>query len=345
MMSIDRFGWPWAFGLLIVVALFAAWCLVRGRRRSAGVPIPTPKGAHLTSWRSRTRWVPMVLRVMALGLLAIAIARPQEVKGQSETSTEGVAIQILLDRSSSMAEGMQYEGARVSRLDGVKQAAATFIFGNGKAMKGRAGDLIGLISFARFADTVCPLAREHDAMHELLDGVDLVAPRSAEDGTAIGEAIALAAARLRSADEQNKKDKGEQSLVIKSKAIVLLTDGENTAGEVDPVSAARLAAEWGIKIYAVGIGERGGRGFFSQGGVDERLLQRLAEETGGEAYLAQSASDLERVYERIDSLEKSTIRSNEYTNVNELAGPLAVGVMVMTCVELLLQSFVYRRAA
>jgi len=348
--EVDRFAWPWAFGLLVVVVVLAVWLLVRRRTRRAGLPVPMSPGSIGglgTTWRTRTRWVPGALRVFILALLAVAIARPQEVRGESESSTEGVAIQILVDRSSSMAEGMRYEGKLVTRLDAVKRVAADFVMGNGHDLPGREGDLVGLISFARFADTVCPLVRNHDALSELLGKVELVTPRSPEDGTAIGEAVALAAARLRDADEQfaHKNKSGDESLVIKSKVIVLLTDGENTAGGVDPVSAARLAAEWGVKIYAIGIGDNERRGFFSRGGVDERLLKRLADETGGEAYLVRNSSELEQVYDRIDSLEKTRIETDEYTNVIERVTPIMVLVGCLLLGELFAQWFVYRRVA
>ena len=265
-------------------------------------------------------------------------------------------MEIVVDHSGSMAEQMRYENESLNRLEVVKRVVAEFVEGNEGDLKGRTGDLLGLVSFARYADTLCPLVHGHEVLLDFLDQTDIVTIRS-EDGTAIGDAIALAAARLKTAERQimenNAKLAGdsddEPDFTIKSKAIVLLTDGINNAGEHQPLDAAKLAKEWGIKIYTVGIG--GGQSYRTMGGfrvpmrsnIDEVLLKAIADETGGFYGRAGDGEALRDIYEKIDSLEKTEVKLLEYVDYAEQFGPWAMGALALLVFEILASCTVFRK--
>jgi Ca-activated chloride channel family protein len=211
-----------------------------------------------------------------------------------------------------------------------------------------------MITFARYPDTVCPLTLAHDALPRFLDTVQLVKYR-AEDGTAIGDAIALAAARLKKAEDTYRQQAGEgtDSYEIKNKLIILLTDGENTAGERDPVQAAELAASWGIKVYTIGVGSAdwfrnvntllGTMRVPSGSGVDEEVLKRIADRTGGIFRLATDADSLREIYREIDNLEKTEIESVRYVDYRELFGVFAIAALALVGTESVLCSTLLRR--
>ena len=269
-------------------------------------------------------------------------------------------MEIVVDHSGSMAQQMRYENESLNRLEVVKLVVAEFVEGNDGDLEGRAGDLLGLVSFARYADTLCPLVHGHEVLLEFLKQTEIVTIRS-EDGTAIGDAIALAAARLKTAERQimedNRRLRGdsaderntEPEFTIKSKVIVLLTDGINNAGEHKPLEAAKLAKEWGIKIYTVGIG--GGQSYRTMGGfrvpvrsnIDEGLLKTIAEETGGFYGRAGDGEALRDIYEKIDSLEKTEVKSLEYVDYAEQFGPWAMGALALLAFEILAGCTVFRK--
>ncbi len=312
------------------------------------------------SWRQRLRPVLFISRLLCLGLLIFALARPQKGTSISHVSTEGVAMEIVVDHSSSMGEQMRYDGKTLNRLEVVKRVVAEFVAGDDKSLKGRSGDMLGLVSFARYADTLCPLVHGHEVLLEFLDQTELVKIQR-EDGTAIGDALALAAARLKTAEQQilennarlmdaGDDEKAEEpDFTIKSKVIVLLTDGINNAGEHDPREAAKLAKEWGIKIYTIGIG--GGRGYTTFGGIrlplrqsiDEQLLKTIADETGGFYGRAANGKTLRQIYEKIDKLEKTEVKSVEYVDYAEQFGPAAMGGLALLVFEILAACTVFRK--
>jgi Ca-activated chloride channel family protein len=247
---------PWAL-LLLLVLPFLAYLMLR-RRRGAAVKFPSLVDMRNcpVSWRLRLRPLLVVARLLCLALLILALARPRQGTVLSEVSTEGVALEAVVDRSGSMSAKMDYYGEKLSRLEVVKRALTDFVEGDKKDLGGRTGDLIGMVTFARYADTVCPLVLNHNALLEFLNRTEIApAQRQSDEGarTAIGDAIALAAARLRKAEEEIRRRNtqlgfggGESQRVnpdfkIKSKAIILLTDGCNNAGRYDPLEAAGLA--------------------------------------------------------------------------------------------------------
>jgi len=344
--SIDRFAWPWSFTALALLPVLALTWSRRARRPSAIYSATTMARRISPSLRARLTWLPALCRLLCLALLFTAMARPQSSDDRTKRTTEGVALQLVLDRSGSMEEEQTIiDGQRVERLEAAKDVLAEFVGGNDTDLKGREGDLIGLIVFGSYADTITPLAREHASLLELL--ADVKAPRiQQERGTAIGDALALAAARLKRAeDELAREQTGESddAFELKGKAIVLLTDGENTAGSEDPRAAAALARELGIRIYCIGI--RGGvqRMFMQMQQIDEGLLTDIAETTGGRFWAVDSGDQLREIYQEIDSLEKTTIQLDELTDYRERFAPWALGALAFLCFEVLLSATWLRR--
>ncbi len=350
------FAHPWILLLLLALPL-----LPPARRWLDPVrPIPLPDLAGVAvdgaTWRVRLRGLPVLLRLGGAGLLIVALARPQETKGWTTTSTEGVAIQIVYDRSGSMREPMPDDESR-TKNEVARDALVRFVKGDDASLRGREGDMIGLIAFARYADTLSPMARVHGPLIDVASRLMPVENRAAEDGTAIGDALSLAASRLRRAEEEilraASREGGKPSFEIKSKVIVLMTDGQNNAGESSPVEAAELATRWGIRIYAIGVGagERTatidtafGRQVVPRGNaVDERLLTQIAESTGGAYFSAGTSTSLAEAYAAIDSLEKSRIDSTRHSSRIELYRPLVVAAAIVLAVEWLLASFLFRR--
>ena len=266
--------------------------------------------------------LPFLRAVMLLFLIA-ALARPSSVSSDKEYQTNGVDIMIALDISGSMlAEDFQPE----NRIFVAKQEAAKFI-------QGRENDRIGLVVFSKKAFTQCPLTLDYRILIELLSEirVGMIA-----DGTAIGMGIATAVNRLRDSN-------------AKSKVIILITDGENNAGNIDPITAAELAKSFGIKIYAIGVGKGGMVPFpvddplfgkrYVQANVeiDETTLKRIADITGGLFFRARDTAALSEIYERINKLEKSEVKVKEYRSFNELFPFFLIPALLLLLLDIFLR--------
>ncbi|MEM7628007.1 MAG: VWA domain-containing protein [Planctomycetota bacterium] len=340
----EGFARPWVLWLLPLAGVL----VVLTRARAGGVMISTAEwaGDVASSARARVLWLPGALRSIALVVLLVAAAGPREPEHDERISTEAVALQLVVDRSGSMEEPAELDGREMTRLDAVKRIVSEFVAGNGRDLQGRPDDLIGLMVFGTYADTIAPLSREHAAMLDRLESVEI--PRSqSERGTAIGDALALAAARLQATEAGLRRAEGD-AFVLDSKAIVLLTDGENTAGERLPIEAAEVAAAWDVRVYIVGI--RGGvsRSF---GGlripagqsINERELSRAAEITGGRFWAVDRLDALREVYAEIDRLERTEIEIGSSTTYRELFAPWVVLGFLLVALETVLQSTVLRR--
>lgn len=353
---------PWALLLLLILPVMAY--LTRRKRRTAAVRFPslTDMKGTLISWRLKLRPLLKVTRFACLALLIIALARPRKGTEISEIATEGVAIEVVADRSGSMQTEMDYHGRKLNRLQVVKRVLAEFIKGDEKGLAGRSSDLVGLITFARYADTKCPLVHSHNVLLEFLKKTEIV--MRAEDGTAIGDALALAAARLKKAEEEierrraqlgitDEKAEDESGFKIKSKVIILLTDGRNNTGQYSPLEAAQLAKEWGIKIYTVGIGSaqayttiRTMLGTYkvpTQDNIDEGLLKAIAENTGAFYGRAGDAKTLHNIVKKIDSLEKTKVKSVQYTQYAEHFGPWTMTAVLLLAGEMLSGCTIFRK--
>ncbi len=352
-----RFETPWALLSLLLPLLYFGWRRWR-KRRNAAVGFSSLANVRRTthSWRLRFAWVPGALRLLAWILLALALARPQAGREKIHDASQGIAIQMVLDRSSSMSQEMEYDNRRMNRLEAVKKVFASFVFGDkDKKLPGRPNDLIGMITFARYPDTICPLTLGHAALRPFLEGIQMVNLRS-EDGTNIGDALALAAARLQTAEEtlarQTRKE--ASTYKIKSKIIILLTDGENNCGKRSIAEAAELASKWGIKVYAIGVSGGAGANVIStllgqfrvaanSAPFDTRPLQELAEKTGGLFRLATDSESLLAIYREIDQLERSEVESIRFVDFKELFLPFAAGALALLSLQLLLSATFFRR--
>ena len=348
-----HFESPWAFLSLLVIPILI-WL---GHFRIKGVSIRFSTVGNASragkSLRQKLLWVPVFMRVCALVLLIIALARPQTGREQIRDISKGIAIEMVGDRSSSMGAELAYEGRQMTRLDVVKNVFEDFVMGSGTDLPGRPNDLIGMINFARYPDTVCPLTLAHGALPAFLKNVKLVQTRE-EDGTAIGDAVALAAARLKTADALLQKQlEISDSYEIKSKAIILLSDGENNCGKRSPMQAAQIAADWGIKIYTIAIG--GGDAVTSlktpfgvykipsRQRVDTKTLEAIAEKTGGFFRQAEDAESLRDIYKEIDKMEKSEIESIRFVDYKEsFIGFALAGLLFLVC-EIVLNSTAFRK--
>lgn len=354
---------PWA--LLLLLLLPPLGYVMLRKKRAAAVKFPSLADMRTcpVSWRLRARPLLVVARLLCLALLIVALARPRKGTVLSEISTEGVAIEAVVDRSGSMQAEMDYFGQEMNRLEVVKAVFKDFVEGDQKGLPGRSSDLVGLITFAKYADTVCPLVLSHNVLLEFLKKTELVRLRS-EDGTAIGDAIALAAARLKTAEEEIQRrtarlglaeqDNAEQAgFKIKSKAIILLTDGRNNMGQYDPLEAAELAQEWGIKIYTIGIGSAqafttvqtvlGTYKVPTHQDLDEELLKTIAERTGGFYGRADDAQMLRNIVKKIDELEKTEVKSVQYVQYAEHFGRWTLPALVLLALEMLAGCTLFRK--
>jgi Ca-activated chloride channel family protein len=281
------------------------------------------------TWRQHLLWLPPVLTFVALALMILSLARPRHGRQRTIVNSEGIAIEMVIDRSGSMqALDFRIDGQPVDRLTAVKNVASKFIVGNRDSsdgdLPGRISDLVGLIVFAGYADAVSPPTLDQPFLVSRIDRTQIVEHRN-EDGTAIGDAISLAVGKLCSlSDRQTEK--------VKEKIIILLTDGENTAGEIEPKQAAELAESKGIKVYTIGVGTKGRAPFpirrlpdgriqveYIDVNIDEETLRMIADRTGGKYFRATDTNSLVRTYEEIDQLEKTKVDSQTFFDYRELA--------------------------
>lgn len=315
------FARPW---LLLLLLLLPLWWYQRRRRT---VPAAGYSDVSLPATVSAKRWwvaLPPALRIGALAALILATAGPRIGGDLIEVKQEGIAIVITIDISSSM---LAEDFAPSNRLEVAKQQAVGFI-------RGRAADRIGLVAFAGEALTQVPVTLDYPVIEQAVMELKI---GSLEDGTAIGSGLATAVNRLRRAPD-------------KSKVILLLTDGENNKGLIDPRTAAATAAAYGIKVYTIGVGTIGeapiptGRGL---GGfryellpvrIDEPLLKEIASQTGGRYFRAKDSEALSRIFRQIDQLEKTPIQVTRYTRYDEATRPLILLGLGALALELLLAS-------
>lgn len=331
-MNALRFDSPlWFAALPLVLAAF-----LYARRAQAGTAVVFSSLADLkhlpVTFAQRLKRLLPWLHALALLLVVAALARPQLGRSETRVFTEGIAIQMALDISGSMeALDFQLNGRNDNRLNAVKFVVRNFVTGSKELdLGGRPNDLVGVVAFGGFADSKVPLTLDHGALLDVVQSLEV--PRRLRDrrgniinaetlreeqATAIGDGIALSVDRLR-------------NIEAKSKVLIVLTDGVNNAGVVDPLEAARLAKDLGIRIYAIGVGQNGyapvpieddlGRRFLERQlfRIDEKLLRDIAGIGGGKYYNATDTQSLAAVYADIDRLEKSKVEETPFTEYTEL---------------------------
>lgn len=323
-MSSIEFASPYFLYILIIIPLLVVWYVFLGRKHQAYVKFTdTSFFAGLPrSWKVYVRHILFALEMCALALLIVALARPQSSSKNQKINVEGIDIVLTMDISSSMLA----QDLKPDRLEAAKNVAADFV-------KGRPGDRMGLVVFASETFTQVPLTTDHNMLLNMLKDMQC---GMLEDGTAIGDGLASSVSRLKDSEAI-------------SKVVILLTDGDNNAGSVDPATAAEMAKIFGIRVYTIGAGTRGTAPYPVQtpfGGIqyqqipvniNEPLLQQIADETGGKYYRATSNEKLQQIYDEIDQLERSKIEINEFTRVHEEFLPL-----VIWSLALLLLAFILR---
>ncbi len=323
------FVWPY---LLLLLPL-AIWIFYRKKSTRQSLTVPAVSlWKNADAGRGRFLYLIPLLFAVGSGLLVIALARPQAGSEESVEVKEGIAIEMLIDVSSSMDMNLQSKvgdsvevkaGAAPgvdlnrTRMEVAKELVVQFIQGDEESLPGRPSDLIGLITFARYADTRSPLTSGHAALAQIVRNLE-IQERPNEDGTAYGDALALAAARLRHLDELKQGGGGRTVGEVASKVIILLTDGENNSGKHLPEEAGGLAKEWGIKIYAISLGDgQGTTEAYLKLSDAERVLDHIATETGGIFRQANDYESLQSVYREIDELERTRITTRQLNRVHE----------------------------
>ena len=372
-MKFFEFHNPWLLLLAVPALALVLW---RRRRKRAAAAILFPSVARLKGFaptlRQRTRAILPILETLALLGLVGAVARPRQGDARTVVRSEGIAIEMVLDRSSSMDETMRYGGVERKRIDIVKEVFADFISG-GKGLTGRRTDLVGLTTFARFTEESCPLINPHEPLLTSVKNLRTVAPaldkfdqptwnlrnpverqlrQNPLNATAIGDGLQRAVLSLITAEEDLKSGEAQGAFKIKGKVAILLTDGENNAGDVLPAEAGQYAAANGIKVYFIVFNETtiyrqdffGNRRAVGEQSEEEVLKdpREVVTPSGGKAYLARSGEELRDIYEQIDKLERSEIGKIEYRSYQERFHWFLLPALAFAVAAVLLGETVFR---
>jgi Ca-activated chloride channel family protein len=326
--------------LLLLLAPVVFWLsyLSRGRVVYSSLKLLP---AHSASWRTRLAWLPDALLALAVAAFVIAAAGPRRGEENAKIRREGIAILCAIDISGSMmALDLSPPKKEQTRLDAVKVAFERFVLG-GANLSGRPDDAIGLVSFARYADTRSPLTLDHANLIAAARQLQIVSDRE-EDGTAIGAGLALGVERLR-------------TFKAKSKVLVLLTDGVQNFDEISIDAAIDEARDGKVKVYTIGAGTNGmaavrvptGDGgsqlMQTQVQIDEQTLTEIADKTGGKYFRVTDNASLSSVYAQIDALERTAIEDTRFANYEQLFASVLVTALALLVVGLLLRATLFRR--
>jgi len=322
---------PQIFWLFLILPALILWYFWKRNQQTAALKISSIKGFKTgKNWLAKLRPLLFVLRLLALSAIIVAMARPRTVDESTRIKTsQGIDIVMAIDVSASMLA----RDLRPNRLEALKTVAARFI-------NARPNDRIGLVEYAGESFTKTPLTSDKSIVLSSLKAI--VYNTVIEGGTAIGSGLATAVNRLKESR-------------AKSKVIILLTDGVNNTGFIDPKIASELAVEFGIKVYTIGLGSNGMAsspigirpdGGFQYGNVaveiDEDLLKEIAKTTGGQYFRATSATKLKEIYDEINKLEKTDIEEFKYTNYDEMFRPWALLALGLLGLDLLLRYTLFR---
>lgn len=323
------FAYPWAFLLLLLVPLLVYWYVTRySDSQSTLLVSATGSFGDTSSLRVSLRHLPFILRMLAFASLVVVLARPQTRNDQEMISGEGIDIILCMDVSGSMLA----QDFSPNRLEAMKKVAAEFV-------DRRPTDRIGLVVFAGESFTAAPLTTDKTTLKAQIFNAQT---GYLADGTAIGDGLAISVERLRTSN-------------ARSRVVILLTDGENQGGRIDPVSAKEIAKSVGIKVYTIGMATEGfasapmqtadGQVMMRRQKVNlnEALLRNIAAETGGLYFRARDNASLETIYDEIDKLEKSTVEITTLRRFNEKYFPFALAAVILISLEILLAQTLFRK--
>ena len=327
------FAHPWFLLLVAALPVLAWWRGKRGQQAAFLYSSIQLVKSVANLRRSRAGQFLAAIRWLSLGCFIIGLARPQKIESEASVKASGVDIVVALDLSGSMeSEDFELRGERVNRLVIAKDVLKKFV-------DRRPSDRIGLVAFAGKPYIAAPLTLDHDFLEQNIDRLQL---HSIEDGTAIGSALTAALNRLR-------------EIKSKSKIVILMTDGQNNAGKVPPLTAAEAAETLAVKVYTVGVGTRGmapipyldpfGRKQYAQQPVDidEATLQQISGRTGGKYYRADKTETLRSIYDEIDRLEKTEVVVKKYQRYRETFAFAALPGLVVLLLEVILNQTVWRK--
>lgn len=322
---------PLFFLLLLALIPYIVWYVLQFKKSMPSLKVPeTVKYRYAPkSWRLYLLHVPFLLRLVLLTLVVCILARPQSKHSWSDTDVDGIDIMLAVDVSTSMLT----QDFKPNRVEALKTIAQGFV-------EKRPNDNIGLAIFAGEAYTQCPLTTDHAMLMNLYNDADcnMAARGVIEDGTAIGDGIMNAILRLKNSP-------------AKSKVIILLTDGVNNTGNISPLTAAEIAKKKGIRIYTIGIGKNGLAPYpLPTGGtvmvpveIDEAMMNKISNETGGRYFRAHKNEELDAVYSDIDKMERTKFSVKEYSKRTELFEPYALAALIVLLAEILLRVVVLKR--
>ena len=326
------FSQPAYLFLLLLLIPIIGWYVWQMRNADASLRVSSTSPLRKYALPAWVLHVPFVLRVAAVILLSVALARPQLNNSWHKESTEGIDIMMALDISGTMMA----EDLKPNRMEAAKQVAAEFI-------TGRPNDNIGLTIFAGEAFTQCPMTTDHASLLNLLQNVrtDIAQRGLIEDGTAIGMGLANAVSRLKDSK-------------AKSRVVILLTDGSNNRGDLSPMTAAEIAKSFGIRVYTIGVGTNkvapypmtvaGGVQYVNiPVEIDTKTLSGIAEATNGDFYRATNNKELLQIYKEIDKLEKSKLNVKKFSKRYEAYQPFAIAAALLLLLEMLLRITVFRK--
>ncbi|MGN6195542.1 MAG: vWA domain-containing protein [Ginsengibacter sp.] len=322
------FGQPWLLLLFLIIPFLIYWKFTKGKKQVAAIEISSTKGLYnARSWKNTVQHFPFIFRMLALSCIIVALARPQTRFDETQTEGEGIDIILCIDVSGSMTA----QDFQPNRMEAAKKVAEDFV-------DHRPSDRIGVVIFAGESFTQCPLTTDH---YVLKSQIAQIRNGLLEDGTAIGSGLATSVDRLRSSK-------------AKSKIIILLTDGINNGGLIDPNTAKEIAKTFHIKVYTIGVGSEGyaptpvstPMGIVMQNekvSIDEKLLQNIAQETGGKYFRATDNSSLEHIYNEIDKMEKSKVEITTFHHYSEKFYPFIFAALGLLLIEIILRYTVFKK--
>ena len=321
------FGEPVAFGLFILLPILLLWYVYKNKSAASSIAVSTVDAQGLGSWKTSFRHIPFICRLICLCFIIISLAKPQTKNDEQHAEGEGVDIVLCIDVSGSMTA----QDFTPNRLEAAKNVAIDFV-------NKRLTDRIGVVIFSGESFTQCPLTTDHNV---LIAAIQNIRNGLLEDGTAIGAGLGTSVDRLRSSTS-------------KTKIVVLLTDGENNGGLVDPKTAKEIAKTFGVRVYTIGVGSEGYApqpvntplGVVMQNekvSIDEKLLKEIATETGGQYFRARDNESLKEIYKNIDGLERSKVELINTIRYQDKFFPFVIAAIFFLLLEVILNYTVFRK--